>query len=69
MDDPEATLGDAFLYDASGPDVLGKLFRRQSAAQRDFNKALADLRRLQEARTELEMFQARCPAAAPRRNS
>ena len=58
MDDPEATLGDAFLYDASGPKALDKLFRRQSAAQRDFNKALAELRRLQDARTELDMFQA-----------
>ena len=65
LDDPEATLGDAFLYDASGPNVLGKLFRRQSAAQRDFNKALADLRRLQEARTELEMFQAAAPPPLP----
>ena len=39
-------------------EALDKLFRRQSAAQRDFNKALAELRRLQDARTELDMFQA-----------
>jgi hypothetical protein len=62
MDDPEATLGDAFHYDASGANVLGKLFRRQSAAQRDFNKAIAELRRLQAARMEIEMSQ---PAAPP----
>jgi hypothetical protein len=65
LDDPEATLGDAFLYDASGPNVLGKLFRRQNAAQRDFTNALAGLRRLQEARVELEMFQVAAPPPVP----
>ena len=65
LDDPEATLGDAFLYDASGPNVLGKLFRRQNAAAARFQQSPGRLRRLQEARVELEMFQRRCPAAAP----
>ena len=61
-------MGDAFHYDASGANVLGKLFRRQNAAQRDFNKALAELRRIQEGRFEMQMFQAaaRPPAPAPR---
>jgi hypothetical protein len=56
LDDPETTIGDAFHYDASGANVLGKLFRRQSAATRDFNKALAEIRRLQDARMEMEML-------------
>jgi hypothetical protein len=58
MDDPNATLGDVYLYDASGSNVLNKLFRRQVAAAREFNKALAELRRLQKARREQEMLQA-----------
>ena len=45
LDDPQATFGDVFHYDASGANVLGKLFRRQNAATRDFNMALAGLRR------------------------
>jgi hypothetical protein len=58
MENPEtATIGEAFYQDAAGPNVLGKLFRRQQAAQRDFNRALAELRRLQNDRAELEMFQ------------
>jgi hypothetical protein len=65
LDDPSATMGDAFHYDASGANVLGKLFRRQTAATRDFNKALADLRRLQDARLELEMFQPPLRPPAP----
>ena len=67
LDDPEATLGDVFHYDASGANVLGKLFRRQSAATRDFNRALAGLRQIQEARLEMEMFRAavRPPAPVP----
>ena len=39
-------------------------FAVRTPSQRDFNKALADLRRLQDARMELEMFQAFAPAAA-----
>jgi hypothetical protein len=70
LDDPEATIGDAFHYDASGANVLGKLFRRQTAAARDFNKALAEIRRLQEARMEMEMLSVappplRAPAPSP----
>ena len=56
LDDPEATIGDAFHYDASGANVLGKLFRRQTAAARDFNKALTEIRRLQDTRMEIEML-------------
>jgi hypothetical protein len=63
LDDPQATLGDVFHYDASGANVLGKLFRRQNAATRDFNAALAGLRRIQEARMDLAMFQ--LPARPP----
>jgi hypothetical protein len=65
LDDPDATIGDAFHYDASGANVLGKLFRRQTAATRDFNRALVDLRRLQEARAELQMFAASAPPPPP----
>jgi hypothetical protein len=62
MDDPGATVADAFYHDAAGPNVLGKLFRRQRAAQRDFDKALAELRRIQKLRIELEALQ---PAPPP----
>jgi hypothetical protein len=65
LDDPAATMGDVFYFDASGANVLGKLFRRQNAAQRDFNKALAGLRRLQEARMELAMSPPAARPAAP----
>jgi hypothetical protein len=66
MDDPEATLGDAFHYDACGANVLGKVFRRQQAARRDFDKALAELRRVQKARQDLQLIQLPKPATAPR---
>jgi len=65
LDDPDATLADAYYHDAAGPNVMGKLFRRQSAAQRDFNKALADLQRLQKARLALDLFTASAPKTAP----
>ena len=57
LDDPNATIGDVYLYDASAGNVLDKLFRRQVAAARDFNKALAELRRVQKDRREQEMLQ------------
>jgi len=67
LDDPNATLGDVYLYDASAGNVLDKLFRRQVAAARDFNKALAELRRVQKERREQAMLQtvAQRPAPAP----
>ena len=42
--EPGATLGDIYLADAKGPKLLDKIFRRQQAANREFNRALADLR-------------------------
>ena len=73
MEDPAtATIAGAYYHDAAGCNVMGKLFRRQQAAKRDFDKALADLRRLQKARVALEMFQsttapalARAPVPVP----
>ena len=67
LDDPNATIADVYYHDASGANVLEKLFRRQLAAARDFNKALAELRRLQKSRREQEALQslAHPPAPAP----
>mgnify|MGYP006951328506 CR=1 FL=1 len=65
LDDPNATLGDVYLYDASAGNVLDKLFRRQVAAARDFNKALAELRRVQKDRREQAMLQAMAQRPAP----
>jgi hypothetical protein len=48
----EASLGVVFQQDAAGPNALQKIFRRQQAAQRDWYRALAELRRLQQARFE-----------------
>jgi hypothetical protein len=48
----DASLGVAFQQDAAGPNALQKIFRRQQAAQRDWYRALAELRRLQQARFE-----------------
>ena len=58
MDDSgSATLADAYYYDAAGANAFGKLFRRQNAARRDFEKALTELRRLQKVRVAMEMLQ------------
>ena len=66
MDDPAtATLAAAFEKDAAGPNVMGKLFRRQQAARRDFDKALAYLQRLRKLRMSEEQSHAAAPASAP----
>jgi hypothetical protein len=54
----EHPLGAAFHQDAAGANALQKLFRRQQAAQRDWRKALAELRQLQAERPPV-------PDAAP----
>src|SRR5262249_34174564 len=43
-----------FHHDAAGANALQKLFRRQQAAQRDWNRARAELRELQAERAELK---------------
>jgi hypothetical protein len=43
----DCALGAAYLADAAGPGALQKIFRRAQAAQRDWYKAHAELRRLQ----------------------
>jgi hypothetical protein len=64
MEDPAtATLADAYYQDAAGANVMGKLFRRQQAAKRDFDKAVAELRRVQDIRQALEFFQTPVPAS------
>lgn len=66
MDDPAtATIGEAYYKDATGPNAMGKLFRRQRAAQRDSDNALAELRRLQQMRVEMQMLRP-APALAPK---
>ena len=66
MDDPAtATLAAAFEKDAAGPNVMGKLFRRQQAARRDFDKALALLQRLRKLRLSEEASHAAAAASTP----
>ncbi len=48
--DGPVALGAAFQQDAAGPNALQKIFRRQQAALRDWYRAIAELRRLQEER-------------------
>jgi hypothetical protein len=48
----DASLGVVFQQDAAGSNALQKIFRRQQAAQRDWYRAVAELRRLQQARFE-----------------
>src|SRR5215472_4997471 len=50
MEETGATAGELFLRDAGGKNALGRLHSRQQAVKRDFNKALADLRRLRQER-------------------
>jgi hypothetical protein len=45
-------LGEMFIQDCEGSRPLDKIFRRQQALRRDFFRALAELRRLQERRIE-----------------
>jgi hypothetical protein len=67
LDDPDATVADAYYHDAAGPNVLGKLFRRQQAAQRAFDQALTGLQRLQKLRAAAEMPQpSRTQQSAPK---
>ena len=62
MDDPAtATHAAAFIKDAAGPNVMGKLFRRQQAARRDFDKALAEIQRIRKLRAEFEVMAAIAP--------
>jgi hypothetical protein len=48
----DCPLGAAFHHDAAGANALQKLFRRQPAAQRDWNRAPAELREMQAERAE-----------------
>jgi hypothetical protein len=73
-DAEDATPGAAFLADAAGPNALQKIYRRQQSAQREWFRARAELRRLQEERSlraahrqvaERSQFSAAPPAPAP----
>jgi hypothetical protein len=44
--DSRFPLGEAYLFDCKNGNALQKAFRRQQAAQRDWNKARIELRRL-----------------------
>ena len=68
LDDPNATMADVFYHDAAGPNVMGKLFRRQQAARRDFDKALTELRRIQRDRVAAQMLRAAAAKPAPARS-
>jgi len=57
MEPSDCPLGAAFHHDAGGANALQKLFRRQQAAQRDWNRARAELRELQAQRAELQEAQ------------
>jgi hypothetical protein len=46
----DATAGAVFLADAAGPNALEKIYRRQQSAHREWYRARAELRRLQQAR-------------------
>jgi len=46
-ENPQLALGAALVKDASGPNVLQKLFRRNQAATRDWIRAESDLRKCQ----------------------
>jgi hypothetical protein len=71
LEEPTDTpLGVIFGNDAKKGNVLGKLFRRQSAAERSYFRALAELRRAQRERAQEEMEQmereeAEMPLAVP----
>ena len=59
--DSDLALGAALIRDASGPNLLQKLYRRAQTANRDWTRALAELRKLQSARTSTSPK----PSAAP----
>jgi hypothetical protein len=46
----DCALGAAFHHDAAGANALQKLFRRQQAAQRDWYRAIGELRAIQQQR-------------------
>ncbi|HYW43865.1 MAG TPA: hypothetical protein VE959_13465 [Bryobacteraceae bacterium] len=58
-------LGAVFSQDAAGPNVLQKIFRRQQAVQRDWYRAIAELRALQERRCFHEVDDEPQPVAMP----
>jgi hypothetical protein len=49
-EDQDNPLGNVFIQDAEGANVLEKVFRRQQAADRQYRRAIADLTALQAAR-------------------
>src|SRR5215472_14906418 len=71
MEPSDCPLGAAFHHDAAGANALQKLFRRQQAAQRDWNRARAELRELQAERAALkaELEQAEVEQAIPRQDA
>jgi hypothetical protein len=54
LKDTEHALGAVFIQDSQNGDTLVKIFRRRQAAQRDRNRAMDELRRLQAERRRAE---------------
>jgi len=63
--EPDYPLGAVFSQDAAGPNVLQKIFRRQQAVQRDWYRAIAELRAIQERRRFHEVDDEPQPMAMP----
>ena len=53
-EDQEFPLGAIYIQDSEGPNVLQKIDRRRAAAQRQFQRALKEIRRLQQERRALD---------------
>ena len=64
-DSSDTPLGDMFIQDCEGPRTLDKIFRRQQSLQRDFFRALTELRRLQEQRAQAAMSDMTAALSAP----
>jgi hypothetical protein len=56
LEPTEFPLGQIFIQDSEGPRTLDKISRRQQSLQRDFFRALAELRRIRECRMDAEIM-------------
>jgi len=66
MEEPSDTaLGEIFIADAEGPNLLEKIFRRQQSADRQFHRALKDLRAAQQERLSQPPIPIEINAPAP----
>ena len=65
LEPSDTPLGDMFIQDCEGPRALDKIFRRQQTLQRDFFRALNELRRLQEQRAQAAMSAMEADLSSP----